>query len=358
MVSKRRSRVGASLSASSSSYKTSASDLDLLTEDNPPSAVIFGIEGLKLTAKEKELFKEANPLGFILFARNCESKEQLRALCASLHECVGRRAPILIDQEGGRVQRLKPPQWTQYPSAQFFAECYDNDHVKGRKALEDNINAIANDLHDVGFNVNCAPVLDVLFPETHDVIGDRAFSTDPQMVSALGIQAAEVYARNGVIPVIKHIPGHGRAASDSHKELPVVTAKADEMARTDFLPYRELLTRDVSEGVWAMVAHVVYKEIDPKLPATCSRKVIWDVIRQDIGFKGFLVSDDVCMDAMAGHGKPHRRVEDVLRGGCDVALHCNGKFEEIEDIAKRVQKMTKEAVTRYNRSVSWYKGLV
>jgi len=349
--------VGASLSANKSPNKTAA-DLDLLSEDNPPAAVIFGVEGLKLTQAEEDIFRQTNPLGFILFARNCDNPQQVRDLCESLHKVVGRQVPILIDQEGGRVQRLKPPHWTQYPPAQFFATCYNNDHIKGRQALDDNIKAISQDLLDVGVNVNCAPVLDVLFPQTHGIIGDRAFSDDPQLVGALGVQAAEAYARNGVIPIAKHIPGHGRAASDSHKDLPLVDAKKDELDRVDFKPYRDLLAQAFADAVWGMVAHVVYKDIDPNLPASCSRKVIWDTIRQDIGFKGFLVSDDIGMDALAAHGKPHRRVEDVLRGGCDVALHCNGKFDEIEDIAQRVQKMTKEAVTRYNRSVSWYKGVV
>ena len=341
---------------SSASNKTAA-DLDLLDEDNPPAAVIFGMAGHKLTKDEEDIFRKSNPLGFILFARNCDNPQQMRALCDSLHKAVGRQVPILIDQEGGRVQRMKPPTWTQYPPAKDFADFYNNDFAKGRKALADNITAISKDLLDAGVNVNCAPVFDVLFPQTHGIIGDRAFSDDPQLVATLGVQAAEAYARSGIIPIVKHIPGHGRAASDSHKDLPVVDAKRDELDKVDFKPYRELLTQAFSEAVWGMVAHVIYTDLDPKLPASCSRKVIWDTIRQDIGFKGFLVSDDIGMEALAAHGKPHRRAEDVLRGGCDVALHCNGKFDEIEDIANRVQKMTKEAVTRYNQSVSWYKGV-
>lgn len=337
--------------------RKTAADIDLLSEDDPPAAVIFGVGGLALTRAEEDVFRKTNPLGFILFARNCDNPQQVRDLCESLHKSAGRHVPILIDQEGGRVQRLKAPHWTEYPSAKFFADVYDQDHIKGRKALADNINAISRDLIDVGVNVNCAPVLDVLFPQTHDVIGDRAFSDDAQLVGALGVQAAETYALAGVIPVVKHIPGHGRAASDSHKDLPVVDASCDELDRADFRPYRALLAQAFSEAVWGMVAHVIYRDIDPKLPASCSRKVIWDTIRQDIGFKGFLVSDDIGMDALAAHGTPYRRVEDVLRGGCDVALHCNGRIDEIEDIAQRVQKMTKEAVTRYNRSVSWYKGV-
>lgn len=349
----RKSRVG----ALSSANKTSAADLGVLSEDNPPAAVIFGIEGHALTKQEQELFHEADPLGFILFTRNCRDRQQVRDLVASLHETAGRHVPVLIDQEGGRVQRLKEPEWNQYLPAKFFGDRFMSDFAKGRQALDDQITKISGDLLEIGVNVNCAPVMDVLFPETHDVIGDRAFSEDPQLVAALGVQSCRAYVQRGVIPIVKHIPGHGRAAADSHKDLPVVTAKREEMTRTDFLPYRELLTHSSSEAVWGMVAHVIYADIDPKQPATCSRRVIWDIIRQDIGFKGFLVSDDICMEALAAHGKPHRRAEDVLRGGCDAALHCNGKFADIEDVASRVQKMTKEAVTRYNRSVSWYKGV-
>lgn len=344
------------MSNNKASVKTAA-DLDLLSEDDPPAAVIFGIEGLVLTTAEEDLFRATKPLGFILFARNCDNPQQVRDLCDSLHRVVGRQVPILIDQEGGRVQRLKAPHWTDYPPAQFFTGVYTQDHIKGRKALADCITGIAQELLDVGVNVNCAPVLDVLFPQTHGVIGDRAFSDDPQLVGALGVQATENYINAGVIPVVKHIPGHGRASADSHKDLPVVDAKRDALDAVDFKPYRDLLTQAFSEAVWGMVAHVIYSDLDAKLPASCSRRVIWDTIRQDIGFKGFLVSDDIGMDALAAHGKPHRRVEDVLRGGCDVALHCNGKLDEIEDIARHVQKMTKEAVTRYNRSVSWFKGV-
>lgn len=311
-----------------------------------------------MTVPEQELFRACDPLGFILFARNCVSRDQVRELTASLQEITGRHVPILIDQEGGRVQRLKEPEWNQYLPAKFFGERFMSDFAKGRQALEEQVARISNDLHDVGVNVNCAPVMDVLFPETHDVIGDRAFSESAPLVATLGVQTCKAYAGRGILPIVKHIPGHGRATADSHKNLPIVSATKEEMKQTDFLPYRELLRNSVVDGVWAMVAHVIYAEIDDKLPASCSRRVIWNTIRQDIGFKGFLVSDDVGMEALAGHGPPHRRVEDVLRGGCDAALHCSGKIAEIEDIAKRVQKMTKEAVTRYNRSVSWYKVVV
>ncbi|MCM2344204.1 MAG: beta-N-acetylhexosaminidase [Alphaproteobacteria bacterium] len=343
---------------SSAVPQPSAGDLSPLSEDTPPAAVIFGIEGTVLTQQEADLFRKTDPLGFILFARNCDNPQQIRDLVLSLHQAVGRVVPVLIDQEGGRVQRMKPPHWKQYEPAKYFGDRFMSDFAKGRQLLQDQVKEISADLRSVGVNVNCAPVLDVLFPQTHAVIGDRAFSEDPQVVAALGSVACEFYARSGIIPVVKHIPGHGRAAADSHKNLPVVGATQAELEQVDFAPYRQLLTRDFSEAVWGMVAHVIYSDIDPKLPASCSRKVIWDTIRQDIGFKGFLVSDDIGMDALAAHGKPHRRAEDVLRGGCDAALHCSGKFDEIEDIALRVQKMTTEAVRRYNRSISWYKGVV
>jgi len=322
-------------------------------EENPPLAVIFGIAGERLTPEEKNFFKQANPLGFILFARNCKEPEQIKKLVAELHECVGREAPVLIDQEGGRVQRLKPPTWKQYPPSKQFGETFARDFAKGRNSLKENTAAISADLNALGINVNCAPVLDVLCPETHDAIGDRAFSADPEMVAALGSAVAEEYLDNGIIPVIKHIPGQGRAALDSHKDLPHVDATVAEMRQTDFLPFKRILTKVFSEAVWGMVSHIVYKDIDPNAPASCSRKVIHDTIRKDIGFKGLLLSDDICMGALDVMGDAGARADKALRAGCDVVLHCNGNMDEMRKVASRAQKMTNEAVVRYNRSVAF-----
>lgn len=321
--------------------------------DAVPRAVIFGLSGEKLTKAEKDFVREANPLGFILFARNCADPAQLKNLVASLHDAMGREGPILIDQEGGRVQRLKPPHWGTYPPAQRFGESFQRDFSGGRTALEDNASALAAELAAHGITVNCAPVMDVQYPETHDSIGDRAFSSSPEMVAALAAITCRAFLDAGVIPVVKHMPGQGRAASDSHHTLPVVAAGLEDMRRTDFLPFREILKRAFSEAIWGMVSHVIYSAVDARTPASCSRRVIWDVIRQEIGFYGLLLSDDVCMDALGDLGGPEHRAEKVLRAGCDVALHCNGNLAEMQAVAGRTGPMTDKAVGRYNASVAW-----
>ncbi len=336
---------------------SSAADLSLLDEKKPPLPVIFGIAGDALSTDEKALFREIDPLGYILFARNCTAPEQIKKLVSSLQDNAGRAVPILIDQEGGRVQRLKPPQWTQQPAAQTLGDRFTSDFSKGRKALIDATSAIARDLTALGINVNCAPVLDIMFPETDPAIGDRAFSSKPEIVAALGALACETYAGAGIIPVVKHMPGQGRAASDSHKELPRVEAALDDLAEADFIPYRQLLGKAVSGAVWGMVAHVIYTALDPRLPASASRRVVWDIIRQIIGFKGFLLSDDVGMGALSVFGAPARRVDAVLRAGCDAALHCDGDLAAMKDIAARTQRMTEEGVRRYNLSISYFKGI-
>jgi beta-N-acetylhexosaminidase len=214
---------------------------------------------------------------------------------------------------------------------------------------------MAKEIADHGFNVNCAPVLDVRYPETHDAIGNRAFSADPEVVGALGSVVCDEHLKKGVIPVIKHLPGQGRAESDSHKDLPVVAASKAEMKKTDYVPFRQLLTRAFSEAVWGMVAHVVYKDVDAALPSSCSRKVIQDVIRRDVGFQGLLLSDDIVMNALEKFGDAGERAEKVIRAGCDVALHCNGDMGEMKLVAAKTPKMTDEAVKRYNKSVAWMK---
>ncbi len=318
-----------------------------------PCAVIFGLAGESLTPEEAAFFKDTDPLGFILFARNCQAPDQVRTLVRSLHECLEREAPVLIDQEGGRVQRLKPPQWDEHPPARQFGDLFLRDFARGRQALIENTGSMTGVLAGLGVSVNCAPVLDVLSPETHDAIGDRAFSADPEMVALLGALVCDYTLRSGIIPVVKHMPGQGRAASDSHKDLPLVEASRDELRKTDFLPFKELLTKVYSEPVWGMVAHVIYKELDARAPASCSRPVIWDIIRKEIGFQGLLLSDDICMEALAYLGDAGARAEQALRAGCDVVLHCNGDPDEMKTVAARAQKMTNGAVMRYNRAVAW-----
>lgn len=323
--------------------------------ENPPLAVIFGIAGESLSKEERDFFKAANPLGFILFARNCKDPAQVKKLVADLHDCMGREVPILIDQEGGRVQRLKPPHWGEYPPARKFGEMFLRDFAKGRQALKENSKALAGELAEHGINVNCAPVMDVLYPETDESIGDRAYSGDPEMVAALGAAVCEQHLKEGVIPIVKHIPGQGRSTQDSHKTLPVVDADLKTLQENDFVPFKELLSKAFSEAVWGMVSHIIYKAVDANLPATCSRKVVHDVIRGDIGFDGLLLSDDICMGALDVIGDAGARADMVLRAGCDVVLHCNGNMQEMELVAKRAQKMTNDAVMRYNRSVAWVK---
>ncbi len=312
-----------------------------------PLAVIMGLSGPVLSDEEHSFFQEINPLGFILFARNCENPEQMKALVASLHECMGREVPILIDQEGGRVQRLRAPLWTDYPAAQSL-----NGDLN---AVEKMYIALGSELAANGVNVDCAPVLDVSFPETHDVIGDRAFGDTPETVASCGGAVCEALFQSGVVPIIKHIPGHGRAQADSHLELPVVTASRAELEATDFEAFRTVCVQPYGPALWGMTAHVVYEAIDPDAPITCSPAGIADVIRGTIGFDGLLLSDDVSMEALGTYGDVGARTRAVLDAGCDIALHCNGDMAEMREVAAGAKKMTNEAVMRYNRSVSWVK---
>lgn len=305
-----------------------------------PSAAIYGCAGLSLSAAEESFFRAANPFGFILFQRNCESPAQLRELVAALRASVGRNdAPVLIDQEGGRVARLKPPHWRNAPPAAFFGRLASHDRERAHEALRLNTRLIAAELTDLGIDVDCVPLLDLQFPGAHDVIGDRAFGGDPDLVADLGRVVCETMLAAGVMPIVKHIPGHGRARVDSHKDLPVVGTGKSELAASDFKPFREL-----SDAPWAMTAHVVYSDLDAERPATTSPEVISRVIRGEIGFDGLLLSDDLSMEALKG--SLGSRAEASLAAGCDVALHCNGKPEEMEQVAAAVGPLTEEAQRR------------
>ena len=312
-----------------------------INADQPlPSAAIYGCAGLSLSAAEESFFRAANPLGFILFARNCETPEQVRDLVATLRAAVGRDdAPVLIDQEGGRVARLKPPHWRSAPPASFFGRMATHDPARAHEALRLNTQLIAAELVDLGIDVDCVPLLDLQFPGAHDVIGDRSFGGDPELVAELGGIVCETMLAAGVMPIVKHIPGHGRARVDSHKELPVVgTAKA-ELEATDFRPFQAL-----ADAPWAMTAHVVYSALDPERPATTSPGVIAEVIRGQIGFDGLLVSDDLSMEAL--QGSLGERARAALAAGCDIALHCNGKPEEMAQVAEALGPLTPEAEGR------------
>ncbi|MCB1652163.1 MAG: beta-N-acetylhexosaminidase [Alphaproteobacteria bacterium] len=310
------------------------------------SAAIYGLKGGVLSEDERCFFQEVNPLGFILFARNCEDPVQVKVLTDDLRSLLGRNCPILIDQEGGRVQRLKSPQWRDYPPARQFGERYEAGETDA--ALEDLrycILQLAEELIGVGVNVDCAPVLDVLCEATHDVIGDRAFSADPEIVGRLGLSVCRNLLVAGVTPVIKHIPGHGRGRCDSHKELPCVSCDIGDLEK-DFDPFRFVSKSVVGSCVWAMTAHIVYDAVDAEHPASCSAKVIGDVIRGSIGFEGFLISDDLDMQALERYGDVGARANACLLAGCDAVLHCSGDLALMEKIAKVVPNLDMKALKR------------
>ena len=309
-----------------------------------PNAVIFGLSGPVLSDRERRFFAQSDPLGFILFARNCEAPEQLRTLVESLREVVGREdAPILIDQEGGRVARLGPPHWRQAPPAAPFGALAQRDLERAKQAVRLNAHLIGSELTALGIDVDCAPVLDVPVPGSHDIIGDRAYSTDPALVGMLGRASVEGFLEAGVIPVVKHVPGHGRASVDSHLDLPVVQTPLDELRRTDFVPFAAL-----ADAPWAMTAHVVYSAIDPDQPATISRKVVETIIRREIGFDGVLVSDDLGMKALSG--EVGDRAAAALAAGCDVALHCGGAMDEMQAVAAAVGPLGDASLVRLKRA--------
>ncbi|MHA1151380.1 MAG: beta-N-acetylhexosaminidase [Alphaproteobacteria bacterium] len=304
------------------------------------NAVIFGCEGLSLTDLEREFFVDSDPLGFILFARNCESPEQIRALVADLRASIGRdSAPVLIDQEGGRVARLTPPQWRAAPAAGRFGLLAGRDRALAEQAVHLNARLIAAELLDLGITVDCAPVLDLPAPGASDVIGDRAFGADPERVAELGRAFCDGLLAGGVLPVIKHIPGHGRARVDSHHELPVVETPRAELEVSDFRPFVAL-----AGAPWAMTGHLVYTAIDRDNPATMSRALIEEVIRGTIGFDGVLVTDDLSMAALSGDYAD--RASKSLAAGCDVVLHCNGKPEEMIATMGGVGPLSAEATRR------------
>ena len=308
------------------------------SDKKPPLAILFGCAGETLSAAERTFFAEADPLGFVLFQRNCRDPAQVRALVAELRGCVGRDdAPVLIDQEGGRVARLKPPHWRRYPAAARLASV-DEAEVVVRLGAR----LIADDLAALGITVDCAPVLDLPVPGADGVIGDRAYGADPARVARLGRAVCDGLLDGGVLPVVKHIPGHGRAGIDSHHALPVVNTDAELLVATDFAPFRALAGMP-----WAMTAHVVYGAIDGSLPATLSATVIDSVIRGAIGFDGVLVSDDIGMGALAG--SIGERVAGALAAGCDVALHCSGRLDEMREAAAAAAPLTAASATRIAR---------
>ncbi|RBP00966.1 beta-N-acetylhexosaminidase [Roseiarcus fermentans] len=302
-----------------------------------PKAFIAGCAGLALDADERAFLRDADPWGLILFKRNVADRGQLRALTAAFRECVGRGdAPVLIDQEGGRVQRMGPPEWGAFPAAGRVGAGFAPDLADASARLIGRL--IAHDLSEVGITVDCAPVLDVAEAGTHAVIGARAWGHDPVRVAALGRAFAEGLLAGGVAPVIKHIPGHGRARADSHRELPVVEASRAELAR-DFAPFEAL-----ADLPMAMTAHVVYRAIDPDRPATASRIVVEQVMRGEIGFGGLIMSDDLSMNALTGGFEARARA--VFEAGLDLALHCNGDLAEGRAVASAAPALAGKSLAR------------
>lgn len=306
----------------------------------------FGLGGLAVTDRERRFFKEISPAGYILFARNITSRDQVKALCADLKTLSGNaRLPVLIDQEGGRVARLRPPLSPVFPSAATFGALYAKNPAAGIKAARLNAEAIAVDLAELGITVNCLPLLDVPVPGAHDIIGDRAFGTDAATVTALGRATLEGLQAGGIVGVIKHLPGHGRSVSDSHLELPVVDATAAELEQ-DIAPFKTL-----ADAPMAMTAHVVYSAWQTNQCATHSSYIIETIIRQQIGFDGLLMSDDLGMKAL--NGDFGERTKMAMDAGCDIALHCSGDMAEMEAVAAALGEITPQAAVRLERAMAW-----
>lgn len=304
-----------------------------------PRAFVSGCAGAALSADEIAFFRDADPFGFILFKRNCETPEQIAALTSALRDSVGRDAPVLIDQEGGRVQRLQPPIWTAYPAARVFGEIHATDPERARKATRLGMRLIASDLRKIGIDVDCVPCLDVPVEGAHDVIGRRAYGLEPGIVADLGRAASEGLFAGGVLPVMKHVPGHGRAGVDSHLSLPIVETDRATLAAVDFRPFTAL-----NDLPFAMTAHVVYTAIDPDNPATLSRTVVSEIIRGHIGFDGCLMTDDLSMKALSG--PVTEKATRALAAGNDLVLHCNGDITEMRELAACAPELSGTSLQR------------
>ncbi|MEH2468689.1 beta-N-acetylhexosaminidase [Nitrobacteraceae bacterium AZCC 2161] len=303
-------------------------------------AFITGVSGLELTAEERAFLRAELPWGFILFKRNIDNPEQVARLVEEFREATGNvDAPVLIDQEGGRVQRLAPPHWPAYPPGAVFGTLYEIDPVLGFKAARLSSRLIAADLVDLGITVDCLPLADVPVDGADAVIGNRAYGTEPGKVAAIARAVTEGLEQGGILPVLKHIPGHGRATADTHFKLPVVDTSKAELEAADFAAFRPL-----ADLPMAMTAHVVFSALDPAQPATTSATIIEQVIRGSIGFQGLLMSDDVSMNALAG--SIAERTKAIVMAGCDIVLHCNGKLDEMRAVAGETPILAGKALER------------
>jgi beta-N-acetylhexosaminidase len=309
-------------------------------------AFITGVSGPELSAVEREFIRTQRPWGFILFKRNVVAPAQVAKLVSELRkELEEPEAPVLIDQEGGRVQRLGPPHWPVYPPGAVFGALYDLDRALGLTAARLSARLIAADLGDLGVSVDCLPLADVPVAGADAVIGDRAYGTEPDKVAAIARAVTEGLEQGGILPVLKHIPGHGRAAADTHFRLPVVDTAKAELERTDFAAFRALAGLPM-----AMTAHVVFSALDPAHPATTSATIIDQVIRGVIGFQGLLMSDDVSMNALAGSIAERTRA--IFAAGCDIVLHCNGKLDEMREVARETPELTGKPLERARRALA------
>src|SRR5882757_6051075 len=309
-------------------------------------AFITGIAGTELSAAEREFIAAEQPWGFILFKRNVDHPSQVAGLTAELRAIIGDAdAPVLIDQEGGRVQRFGPPNWSLYPPGAAFGRLYDIDSALGLKAARLSARLIADDLNQAGVTVDCLPLADVPVAGANAVIGDRAYGTEPAKVAAIARAVTDGLEQGGVLPVLKHIPGHGRATADTHFALPVVDTPEDELNRTDFAAFQSL-----ADLPMAMTAHVVFSAVDAAHPATTSATMIERVIRGFVGFQGLLMSDDVSMNALAGSIAERTRA--IVTAGCDMVLHCNGKLEEMREVARETPELTGKALERARRALA------
>ena len=312
-------------------------------------AFITGVAGLSLTDRERAFLREAQPWGLILFRRNVASPKQLRGLINEMRGVLGRQAPVLIDQEGGRVQRLGPPHWPAYPPGAAYGAAYDRDRAHGLAAAQLGARLIAADLFELGIDVDCLPLADVPVAGADPIVGDRAYGTEPGKVAAIAGAIAHGLQEGGVLPVLKHIPGHGRAGADSHKQLPVVGTDRATLEATDFAAFAAL-----SDLPMAMTAHVVFTAIDPVAPATVSATIVSEVIRGFIGFDGLLMSDDISMQALSG--TVGERARAAIAAGCDVVLHCNGDMSEMVAVAAEVPELTGEAARRAEAALALRKA--
>jgi beta-N-acetylhexosaminidase len=307
------------------------------------ASFITALAGPDLASGEAAVLRQARPCGIILFARNVAEPAQVRRLVAAAREAVGHDILVLIDQEGGRVRRLRPPHWRDLPCAAAYGRLWREDPSDACRAARLAGRLMAQELRAAGINTNCVPVLDVPSPGSHDIIGDRAYGADPQQVAALGRAVAEGHMAGGVLPVFKHVPGHGRATADSHLELPVVTASRAELEAVDFAPFKACADLPA-----AMTAHVVYTAIDPNRPASTSARVIAEIVRGAIGFNGLLMSDDLGMQALSGNLAERTRA--VLAAGCDLALVCSGALADTEAAAAEAPPLEGASLGRYRRA--------